>query len=153
VAVALAAELVALGVPIGLKWPNDLMLLTPAGPRKLAGLLPGLRLRGGKVRWARIGIGLNGCNPVPTGAAALLGFPRTRASRGDLLAARVLLALDRAMELATRPEAVRSAAEGLLLPLGPLDLEGEPWQPLGLAVDGGLRILNAAGHHRILRRF
>ncbi|MCX5957125.1 MAG: biotin--[acetyl-CoA-carboxylase] ligase [Cyanobacteria bacterium] len=153
VAVALAAELVALGVPIGLKWPNDLMLLTPAGPRKLAGLLPGLRLRGGKVRWARIGIGLNGCNPVPTGAAALLGFPRTRASRGDLLAARVLLALDRAMELATRPEAVRSAAEGLLLPLGPLDVEGEPWQPLGLAVDGGLRILNAAGHHRILRRF
>jgi len=90
---------------------------------------------------------------VPAGAAALLGFPRARAGRGDLLTARVLLALDRAMELATRPEAVRSAAEGLLLPLGPLELEGEFWKPLGLAVDGGLRLLNATGHHRILRRF
>jgi BirA family biotin operon repressor/biotin-[acetyl-CoA-carboxylase] ligase len=129
------------------------MLVTPAGPRKLAGLLPGLRLRGGKVRWARIGIGLNGCNPVPAGAAALLGFPRARAGRGDLLAARVLLALDRAMELASRPEAVRSAAQGLLLPLGPLELEGELWRPLGLAADGGLRLLNDAGRQRILRRF
>jgi BirA family biotin operon repressor/biotin-[acetyl-CoA-carboxylase] ligase len=153
VAVALAAELVALGVPIGLKWPNDLMLLTPAGPRKLAGLLPGLRLRGGKVRWARIGIGLNGCNPVPAGAASLLGFPRARAGRGDLLAARVLLALERAMELASRPEAVRSAAQGLLLPLGTLELEGELWRPLGLADDGGLRLMSDAGRLRILRRF
>ena len=153
VAVALAAELGALGVPIGLKWPNDLMLLTPAGPRKLAGLLPGLRLRGGKVRWARIGVGLNGCNPVPDGAAALGGFPQARAGRSDLLVARVLLALDRAMELASRPEAVRSAAEGLLLPLGPLELEGDLWRPQGLAADGGLRLVNVAGRQRILRRF
>lgn len=153
VAVALAAELGALGVPIGLKWPNDLMLLTPAGPRKLAGLLPGLRLRGGRIRWARIGVGLNGCNPVPAGAAALGAFPRARASRHDLLVARVLLALERAMELARRPEAVRSAAEGLLLPLGPLELEGERWRPQGLAVDGGLRLLNGAGQARVLRRF
>jgi len=153
VAVALAAELGALGVPIGLKWPNDLMLLTPAGPRKLAGLLPGLRLRGGKVRRARMGVGLNGCNPVPDGPAALGGFPRARASRSELLVARVLLALDRAMELASRPVAVRCAAEGLLLPLGPLELVGELWRPQGLAADGGLRLLNVAGSQRILRRF
>jgi BirA family biotin operon repressor/biotin-[acetyl-CoA-carboxylase] ligase len=153
VAVALAAELAPLGVPIGLKWPNDLMLLTAAGPRKLAGLLPGLRLRGGQVRWARMGVGLNGCNPVPAGASALGGIPRARAERSDLLAARVLLALDRAMELACRPEAVRSAAEGLLLPPEPLELEGELWRPLGLAADGGLRLVNGDGRQRILRRF
>lgn len=81
------------------------------------------------------------------------GFPRARASRHDLLVARVLLALERAMELARRPEAVRSAAEGLLLPLGPLELEGERWRPQGLAVDGGLRLLNGAGQARVLRRF
>ena len=57
------------------------------------------------------------------------------------------------MELASRPEAVRSAAQRLLLPLGPQELEGELWQPLGLAADGGLRLLNAAGRLRILRRF
>ena len=152
-AVALAAELGALGVPIGLKWPNDLMLLTPAGPRKLAGLLPGLRLRGGRVRWARIGVGLNGCNPVPAEAAALGAFPRARASRGDLLVARVLLALEQAIELAGQGEVVRHAAEGLLLPSGPLELEGGLWWPQGLAVDGGLRLLNGAGQERVLRRF
>jgi BirA family biotin operon repressor/biotin-[acetyl-CoA-carboxylase] ligase len=153
VAVALAAELVAVGVPVGLKWPNDLMLLTPAGPRKLAGLLPGLRLRGGRVRWARIGVGLNGTNPVPAGAANLRAFPRVRAGRGDLLMARVLLALERAMELASQGELVRHAAEELLLPSGPLELEGELWRPRGLAADGGLRLLNGAGQARVLRRF
>jgi len=153
VAVALAAELAAMGVPVGLKWPNDLMLLTPAGPRKLAGLLPGLRLRGGTVRWARIGVGLNGTNPVPPGAAALRSFPRARAGRGDQLVARVLLALERAMELASEAELVRRAAEGLLLPLGPLELEGERWWPQGLAADGGLRLVNGAGRQRVVRRF
>jgi len=153
VAVALAAQLGALGVPVGLKWPNDLMLLTPAGPRKLAGLLPGLRLRGGKVRWARIGVGLNGTNPVPLGAAALRDFPRVRAGRHDLLVARVLLALDRAMELASQGEQVRLAAERLLLPLGPLELEGELWRPRGLDADGGLRLENVAGRQRVLQRF
>ena len=153
VAVALAAELAAVGVPVGLKWPNDLMLLTPAGPRKLAGLLPGLRMRGGRVRWARIGVGLNGCNPVPAGAAALGGFPRARACRGDLLTARVMLALERAMELANQPETVRSAAERLLLPLPPLMLEGELWRPRGLAADGGLKVVDGTGRQRVLQRF
>jgi BirA family biotin operon repressor/biotin-[acetyl-CoA-carboxylase] ligase len=153
VAVALAAELAAVGVPVGLKWPNDLMLLTPAGPRKLAGLLPGLRLRAGKVRWARIGVGLNGTNAVPAGAAALRAFPRARASCGDQLVARVLVALERAMDLANQGDVVRLAAEELLLPLGPLELEGELWRPQGLAIDGGLRLLSGAGRQRVLRRF
>jgi hypothetical protein len=57
------------------------------------------------------------------------------------------------MELASRPEAVLSAAQGLLLPLGTLKLEGELWRPLGLAADGGLRLMSDAGRLRILRRF
>jgi hypothetical protein len=65
----------------------------------------------------------------------------------------VLLALERAMELASDGELVRLTAEGLLLPLGPLELEGERWWPEGLAVDGGLRVKNGAGRQRIVRRF
>jgi BirA family biotin operon repressor/biotin-[acetyl-CoA-carboxylase] ligase len=48
VAVGLALELEGLGLSVRLKWPNDLLL----EGRKLAGLLPRLRLRGGRVRWA-----------------------------------------------------------------------------------------------------
>jgi BirA family biotin operon repressor/biotin-[acetyl-CoA-carboxylase] ligase len=154
VLVALAAELARLGVPLRLKWPNDLMLITAAGPRKLAGLLPGLRLRAGVVRWARIGIGLNGSNPVPLGGGNLRGLPRARSSQLAVLAARVLLALDQAMLLASQPEAVRIQAEQLLLlPASPLALEGEAWWPLGLAGDGGLRLGHADGRLRTLRRF
>jgi BirA family biotin operon repressor/biotin-[acetyl-CoA-carboxylase] ligase len=154
VAVALAEQLAGLGVPVALKWPNDLLLLTPAGPRKLAGLLPGLRLRGTRVRWARIGVGLNGHNPVPAGAADLRQYPRVRAARGDRLAALVLAALERAMALAAQPEWVVARAEALLpSPAAPLALEGAWWWPEGLSADGGLRLVDDEGHRRILRRF
>ena len=154
VAVALAEQLVGLGVPVALKWPNDLLLLTPAGPRKLAGLLPGLRLRGRQVRWARIGVGLNGRNAVPAGAANLRHHPRARAACGDRLAALVLVALERAMALAAQPEWVVARAEALLpSPAAPLALEGAWWWPEGLSADGGLRLVDGEGRRRILRRF
>jgi BirA family biotin operon repressor/biotin-[acetyl-CoA-carboxylase] ligase len=154
VAVALAEHLGALGVPLALKWPNDLLLLSPAGPRKLAGLLPGLRLRAGAVRWVRIGVGLNGHNRVPSGAANLRAFARTRADRYPRLAALVLGALEGAMALADQPELVRRQAERLLFaPADPLELEGEAWWPEGLAADGGLRLIHPDGRRRILRRF
>jgi len=153
VALALAEALAERGAPVRLKWPNDLLLLTPQGPRKLAGLLPGLRLRGATVRWARIGIGLNGRNPVPAGAANLRGQARLHHGEPLFLTALVLLALERAMALAAEPAQVRRRAEALLEPTPPLWLEEAWWQPLGLACDGGLRLGHPDGHERILRRF
>ena len=55
VAVALAERLENCSVPVKIKWPNDLLV----EGRKLAGLLPSLIHRGGKIRLARIGLGLN----------------------------------------------------------------------------------------------
>ena len=133
------------------KWIPSASALRSACARM--NLLPGLRLRAGKVRWARIGVGLNGTNAVPAGAAALRAFPRARASCGDQLVARVLVALERAMDLANQGDVVRLAAEELLLPLGPLELGGELWRPQGLAIDGGLRLLSGDGRQRVLRRF
>ena len=154
VVVALAEQLAGLGVPVALKWPNDLLLLTPTGPRKLAGVLPGLRRRGTQVRWARIGVGLNGRNPVPAGAANLRHHPKVRAGRGDRLAALGVAALERAMALAAQPEWVVARAEALLpSPAAPLVLEGAWWWPEGLSADGGLRLVDGEGHRRILRRF
>jgi BirA family biotin operon repressor/biotin-[acetyl-CoA-carboxylase] ligase len=130
VAVGLALELEGLGLPVRLKWPNDLLL----DGRKLAGLLPRLRLRGGRVRWAQVGVGLNGRHRVPAGAATVSLPPAA-------LAARVLRALEWAIAHARAPEAVRAAAEARLgLPLPPLWHGDEPWQVEGLAVDGRLRL-------------
>jgi len=153
VALALAETLAERGAPMRLKWPNDLLLLTPHGPRKLAGLLPGLRLRGAMVRWARIGIGLNGRNPVPVGAANLRGQARLHHGEPLFLSALVLQALQRAMALATEPAEVCRRAEALLEPAPPLWLEEAWWQPCGLAWDGGLRLPQPDRQQRILRRF
>ena len=65
--VALYAACTALGVPCGLKWPND--LLTPDG-RKLAGILLEADLRGEEARRAVLGIGIN-VGTAPEGAAHL----------------------------------------------------------------------------------
>ncbi|WP_347343131.1 biotin--[acetyl-CoA-carboxylase] ligase [Limnothrix sp. FACHB-708] len=49
------------GVPVALKWPNDLVVRG----RKWGGLLTETRLVGGKIARAVTGLGLNWANPVP----------------------------------------------------------------------------------------
>ena len=141
---------------LALKWPNDLLLCRPGRPpRKLAGLLPRLRRSGSRLRWARLGVGLNGCNPVPAGAIALVDLPELGAGRArwqpPRLAARVLRGLEWAVAQAEKADAVRQAAEALLWPGPPLELEGQRWQPVGLAADGRLRLVRG-GQERWLER-
>ena len=155
VAVGLALQLEDLGLELRLKWPNDLLLAGTGGrPAKLAGLLPRLRLRGGTIRWARIGIGLNGCNPVPAGATNLrsgLGLSRAQPRH---LAATALLALEWAMAAAAEPTWVRQQAEQRLL-VAPQSWQGagEGWQPHGLADDGALVLARGEERRRLHRRF
>ena len=141
VAVGLAHQLEALGLAVQLKWPNDLLVQE----RKLAGLLPRLRLRGSRIRWAQVGVGLNGCNRVPSGAisvAEALAFARGHPqARPERLRSRVLAALDWASAHADQPEPVRAAAEARLWRPEPGWLhEGERWDVLGLHSDGRLRL-------------
>ncbi|WP_448564942.1 biotin--[acetyl-CoA-carboxylase] ligase [Trichothermofontia sp.] len=49
------------GVPVALKWPNDLVLQR----RKLGGILTETRLRGDTIQQAVVGVGINWANPVP----------------------------------------------------------------------------------------
>jgi BirA family biotin operon repressor/biotin-[acetyl-CoA-carboxylase] ligase len=152
VAVGLCLRLEARGLPVRIKWPNDLLLADTGGARKLAGLLPRLRLRGGTCRWARVGVGLNAANRVPPGAVALgevLGAGRAdpRHWCGEVLAA-----LEWAMAWAGRPrEVCRQAERRLLLPDGPIQLDGIDWWPVGLAADGGLRLAHGSAE-RVLHR-
>ncbi|HET7025853.1 MAG TPA: biotin--[acetyl-CoA-carboxylase] ligase [Gemmatimonadales bacterium] len=71
-AVARALEAAGKVPPIGLKWPNDLIL----GDRKLAGVLCEARWRGERLGWITVGVGINVANPIPDevrGTAARLG--------------------------------------------------------------------------------
>jgi BirA family biotin operon repressor/biotin-[acetyl-CoA-carboxylase] ligase len=153
-AVGLALELEALGLEVRLKWPNDLLLAAAGRPAKLAGLLPRLRLRGGMIRWARIGLGLNGCNPVPAGATNLVPELGRWQARPDRLAPRVLQALEWAMAMADQPQAVRRLAERrLLVAPGSWDGAAQGWQPIGLTDDGALLLARGDERRRIERRF
>lgn len=155
VAVGLALELEALGLAVRLKWPNDLLIAGPGGqPAKLAGLLPRLRLQGGRIRWARVGIGLNGSNPVPQGATNLVHELGRLGADPKRLTARVLRALEWAMAAADQPTWVRRQAEARLL-VAPQSWEGaaQGWQPHGLADDGALVLARGEERRLLHRRF
>jgi BirA family biotin operon repressor/biotin-[acetyl-CoA-carboxylase] ligase len=135
VAVGLAERLEAAGLTVAIKWPNDLLV----DGRKLAGILPRMVHRGSRVRLARVGLGLNVVNAVPPGAIALkqlLPSPRPLPWTAE-----VLTALERAMDLATVPEAVVEATEARLWARTVNDPStAELWTVDGLAPDGALRL-------------
>jgi BirA family biotin operon repressor/biotin-[acetyl-CoA-carboxylase] ligase len=152
VAVGLALQLEALGALVQLKWPNDVLV----GGRKLAGILPRLRLRGAQVRWAQVGLGLNGINHPPSGAIslaqALSQGPFHPKAKPQRLLKPVLAALDWAQAMAPEPELVRQQAEARLhRPAEGLLHGGQIWQVAGLEPDGGLR-LQRPGATVILQR-
>lgn len=64
VGAALAASLEAAGVEARLKWPNDVLLPTPAGPRKVAGILTEMASERERVRHVVVGVGLNVNTPT-----------------------------------------------------------------------------------------
>jgi len=157
VAVGLALELEALDLAVQIKWPNDLFVQG----RKIAGLLPRLRLRSGQVAGARVGIGLNGCNRVPPGAinvvqALATDAPHRRKAGRSIpaLAARVLRALEWAVAAAGEAETVRQAAEKRMLPGAASVIEdGLVWEPVGLDRDGALRVRRQGQERRLQRTF
>ena len=161
VAVGLALQLEQLGLRPQLKWPNDLLL----EGRKLAGLLPRLRHRGGQVRWAQVGLGLNGRNRVPSGAinlaeALAAGHPAPHPqavphpqSAPQRLEPRVLTALEWALGAAQAPEAVRDQAQARLWrPEQGVEHGGRHWQVEGLELDGRLRLRSGPLLTRLQRR-
>ncbi|HFB39296.1 MAG TPA: bifunctional biotin--[acetyl-CoA-carboxylase] synthetase/biotin operon repressor, partial [Oceanithermus sp.] len=87
----------------GLKWPNDLVVFSGGGFRKLGGVLLEAEVLGEELHYALLGVGLNVAEEgLPEGAAGLgRFFPR---ARRDELLARVLWELERAMDLLDDPE-------------------------------------------------
>jgi BirA family transcriptional regulator, biotin operon repressor / biotin---[acetyl-CoA-carboxylase] ligase len=66
------------GAPAGLKWPNDVVVRGPDGPRKLGGILSETTSVAGRIDAVIVGIGVNLRDP---------GFPPELAARATSLAA------------------------------------------------------------------
>jgi BirA family biotin operon repressor/biotin-[acetyl-CoA-carboxylase] ligase len=80
-AVAAAEAVVAAGVPVRLKWPNDVLL---ADGRKVGGVLVETAAAGENLRWAVIGVGVNANVPrdaLPSRLRAVATSLREAASR------------------------------------------------------------------------
>ena len=69
------------GANVKLKWLNDLLI----DRRKLGGILTETRIKGGKILYAVVGIGINWTNEVPDGAIALGELPTTLSSMDELI--------------------------------------------------------------------
>lgn len=125
--------------PLGLKWPNDLML----GDRKLGGILCEARWSAGAPAWVAVGVGINVQNPLPPelgpGAVALREYlpDVTPGSVLELLLPR-LHALDRSSPRFDDAELDRLAARDWLAGRRlrrPVEGHAE-----GITADGALRI-------------
>jgi BirA family biotin operon repressor/biotin-[acetyl-CoA-carboxylase] ligase len=77
VAWGIASRLRSHGIPVALKWPNDLVI----GGQKLGGIKIETRVRSGKISRAVIGVGINWCNPVPATGVNLRAFLTPRYGR------------------------------------------------------------------------
>lgn len=94
----IASSLRDYGLPVKIKWPNDLILEN----RKLGGILTETRVKQEKISQAVIGVGINWANSVPETGINLQSFyanqPKAEISSLEMLAAIVLKGLDSAIE-------------------------------------------------------
>ena len=95
VALALVERIERIGVNVNIKWPNDLLV----DGQKLAGILPRLFFRGGKLRLLRVGVGLNVFNNVPKEGISLKQIIGNKTMNINFWSSEVLLAIERSLDL------------------------------------------------------
>ena len=137
VVAAMAECLEQRGLPVRIKWPNDLLV----EGRKLAGVLPRLVHRGPRLRQVRIGFGMNVANPVPPGGIALKRLLGPAHQGVDRWGAELLLAFDRCMRRAIDGSwCLGEIEQRLWSDRVPDPQNGRIWMIEGLAADGALRL-------------
>ena len=79
------------GLAARLKWPNDVVIETPKGWRKVAGILTEMSAEVDRTRWVIIGVGVNVSNRLPQAladrAVSLSALARAQVNRASLLKA------------------------------------------------------------------
>lgn len=132
------------GVPVALKWPNDLVLKG----RKLGGILTQTRIHQGKIDRAVVGVGINWDNPVPETGITLQSFwqdgdPQGAIATLDELADVILQGLARGWQFWERQgtNALVAAYNALLVNISQVvELDSQTVVVVGIAPDGRLRV-------------
>ncbi len=137
VAFALAERIERIGVDVKIKWPNDLLV----DGQKLAGILPRLFFRGGKLRLLRVGVGLNVFNNVPKEGISLKKIIGEKTMNINFWSSEVLLAIDRSLDFLDNQKFLRSQVEQRLWSRKYIEKEtGYQWDIKGIDSTGRLII-------------
>jgi len=146
-----------LGIPLRLKWPNDLVVVDEQHPDsllKLGGILVQSRFGGsGQLLGLVAGVGVNVNNPVPIGAitlAQILGSPLHRSLDRTEIAGWVLQGMEQGFHVWLQGgfAPVRSEYEAWMVKPQVQWLErGTSLTILGLAEDGRVRVQTQGERH------
>ena len=139
-----ATALRSYGIPVLIKWHNDLLLLG----YKLGGILTETRLSQGQITKAVIGIGINWSNPVPETGINLQSFFETQPTSPavtsiEMLAAIVIQGLRSGYHygLESGIDNLRLSYQGLLFHQGAsIQVNGNPGIVKGVTSRGDLRV-------------
>lgn len=141
----IATALRTFGVPVQLKWPNDLVL----DGHKLGGILTETRLSQDVITQAVVGVGLNWQNPVPDTGINLQTFFAQQSDREATISSLEMLAAIAAQGIVSGyhthalkgMETLLPAYQALLLHLGDtVQVDGQPAIVTGVAATGELRL-------------
>lgn len=137
VALALVERIERIGVNVNIKWPNDLLV----DGQKLAGILPRLFFRGGKLRLLRVGVGLNVFNNVPQEGISLKQIIGDKTMNINFWSSEVLLAIERSLDLLDNKNFLCSQVEQRLWSRKYIDKEtGLKWDIKGIDSSGRLNL-------------
>jgi len=135
VALALAERIERIGIKVKIKWPNDLLV----DGKKLAGILPRLFFRGGKLRLLRVGVGLNVFNNVPKEGISLKQVIGNKKMNINFWSSEVLFAIDRSLDLLNNKNFLCSQIDHRLWSRKYIDKEtGFKWNIKGIDSKGRL---------------
>ena len=146
VALALVERIERIGVNVNIKWSNDLLV----DGQKLAGILPRLFFRGGKLRLLRVGVGLNVFNNVPKEGISLKQIVGKKKMNINFWSSEVLLAIERSLDFLEDKNLLCSQVEERLWSKKYIEKEtGNQWDIKGIDSIGRLIIFNE-GKEKIL---
>lgn len=139
----IATALRECGIPVSLKWPNDLILTN----RKLGGILTETRVHQGQIAKAVVGVGINWANEVPETGINLESFCNeancSAIASLEMLAAVTLTGLTSGYEFLSEKgiSDLLPAYSALLSSLGqPVVLEGRQGVVVGVSAQGELKV-------------
>tara|TARA_B100000965_G_C19490370_1_gene712719 strand:- start:157 stop:930 length:774 start_codon:yes stop_codon:yes gene_type:complete len=146
VALALVERFERIGVNVKIKWPNDLLV----DGKKLAGILPRLFSRGGKLRLLTVGVGLNVFNNVPKEGISLKQIVGDGQMNINFWSSEVLFAIERSFDFLDDQKFLCNQIEQRLWSKKYFEKEtGSQWDIRGIDSNGRLIVIKE-GKERIL---